>query len=686
MKSLHRPLAVLCLLLQPCWVCADVRLPSIISEHMVLEKAAAVPLWGRADADEDVTVTLGDSTARTRAGSDGKWMVRLDLRDAGAGPFQLVVKGKNEIRIPDVVVGAVWLASGQSNMEFLLKASADAEDEIARSRNPQLRQFRVEKAARPQPAEDCKGKWMLAGPETAGEFTAIGYYFGKRLQETLKVPVGIINASWGGTFSEAWTSRDAINRIERFKQSEAGRRKILNEYPGKKTTFVTRFAAWLSAQQREDRPAINPELFAREQVSTDAWTGVTLPGSLATNGLPAGGAVWIRKSISVPAGVVGHGQDFKVMLGYVAGFERVYWNGKLVCETPYQKYPGEGYARYFAIPPQLVRVGENTIAVRIYAPALPPAIAGIPERFRAGPVNLAGEWSAKAEYAFPPLSTQVLATAPQAPPRPPELMAGDIFNGVIHPLIPYGLSGVVWYQGESNSGRAYEYRIAFPLLINDWRQQWQAEQLPFYFCQLANFGPKRPNPGQSEWAELREAQALALRLPHTGQAVLLDLGEADDIHPRNKKEVGERLARLVFAQQYGQQIVWSGPEFAASVIEGRTIRVKFNHTEGGLVARALPATYDVASKLGKTAPLVRNSPASVVEGFAICGADQHWGWAEARIDGDTVVVWSEQVPQPVAVRYAWADNPTCNLENGAGLPAAPFRTDDFPALTAKGHY
>jgi len=686
MKSLLWHLLVLFILLQPCLSFADVQLPAIISEHMVLERSESVPIWGKADANEEVMVTLAESTARTKAGNDGKWMVRLNLRDSGAGPFQLMVKGKNEIRISDVVVGAVWLASGQSNMEFMLKTSSGADDEIAKSRNPHLRQFRVEKAARLKLADDCKGKWVLAGPETAGDFTAIGYYFGKRLHETLKMPVGIINASWGGTFSEAWTSMDAINQVETLKIAEEARRKLLAEYPAKKKAFVDQCAAWLYANQREDRPSTNPKFFAGEQVSTVDWTGVTLPGKITGGGLPPGGAFWIRKTIRVPKGALDHGQDFKVLLGQITGFERIYWNGERVRETTFQTYPGEGNQCYFPVPSRLLRVGDNTLAVRIYAPAVSPAIAAAPDRFWAGPVSLVGPWFVKAEYELPRLTPSVLATAPQAPARPPELMAGAIFNGVINPLIPYGIAGVIWYQGESNAGRAYEYRIAFPLLINDWRQKWQQEQLPFYFCQLVNFRSKRPVPAESEWAELRESQSKALQLPKTGQAVLIDLGEADDVHPRNKKDVGERLARLALAKQYGKQIAFSGPVCESATVESGTIRVKFSHAEGGLVARALPATYDVVSRIGKTAPLLRNSPTSEVEGFSICGADHHWVWADARIEGDSVVIWSDRIPHPIAIRYAWADNPTCNLDNGAGLPAAPFRTDDFPALTAKNHF
>jgi sialate O-acetylesterase len=686
MKYAVRHLPLLVVLLQPCLVRADVRLPSIISEHMVLAKSESVPIWGEADANEEVTITLDGKTARTRADSDGKWMVRLNLKESAAGPFQLVVQGKNEIRVPDVVVGVVWLASGQSNMEFSLKAASGGEDEIARPENPGLRQFRVEKAARSQPACDCKGKWVIAGPKTAGDFTAVGYYFGKRLQETLKAPVGIINASWGGTFSEAWTSIDGINQVEDLKKAEQLRRKLLAEYPAKRKAFVTELDAWLHTTQREDKPTPHPELFAGEKVSPTEWTSVNFPGKIAGAGLPSSGAVWLRKEVDVPEAAVGHGEAFKVLLGVVTGFEQAYWNGTKVSETPYSKYPGEGHVRYFEIPPDRVRVGTNTLAVRIYAPVAPPEIVTSSERFWAGPVSLVGRWFAKAEYEFPPLEAKVLATVPQAPPRPPSMEAGAIFNGVISPIIPYGIDGVIWYQGESNAGRAYDYRVAFPLLIKDWRQKWQQPELPFYFCQLPNARPKSAAPTESEWAELRESQSLALPLPATGQAVLIDLGESEDYHPRNKRDVGERLARLALAKQYQQSIAFSGPVFESMKVEGDKIRLKFRHVEGGLAARALPATYDVVGKLKKTAPLVRNSPESELEGFSICEADRRWVWADAKIEGDTVVVWSKKASHPIAVRYAWADNPTCNLENRAGLPASPFRTDDFPAITAKNHF
>jgi sialate O-acetylesterase len=256
-----------------------------------------------------------------------------------------------------------------------------------------------------------------------------------------------------------------------------------------------------------------------------------------------------------------------------------------------------------------------------------------------------------------------------------------LFNAMIHPLLPYAIKGVIWYQGEGNAVRSWQYRTAFPLLITDWRAQWKQGDLPFYFCQLASFEARQPQPGDNAWAELRDAQSAALKLPKTGQAVLIDIGEANDIHPRNKKDVGERLAKIALANDYGKDIPFSGPVYQSFKVDGGGIRLNFIHTDGGLVARPLPPTYDVQTLTGTTAPLGRNSPNSELEGFAICGDDRKWVWADAKIEGDTILVVSAEVPAPVAVRYAWAGNPTCNLYNGAGLPASPFRTDDFPATT-----
>jgi sialate O-acetylesterase len=320
----------------------------------------------------------------------------------------------------------------------------------------------------------------------------------------------------------------------------------------------------------------------------------------------------------------------------------------------------------------------NQLAVRLFAPAEPPGFSWFPS---VGTTKILGGWMAKAEYALPPLDPDAKKAVP--PLTGQHVLPGRLFNGMVHPILPYAIRGVLWYQGESNTGNASLYRTSFPLLIKDWRQQWQQGDFPFYFCQLANYRAKTDQPGESVWAELREAQAKTLSVPNTGMAVLIDTGESEDIHPQSKQIAGERLAKIALAKTYGREVVPSGPSYASMKIEGSAIRLIFDHLGGGLVAKEVPATYDVMRKAGKTAPLVRNSPHSQLEGFAICGADKRWVWAEAKIDGDTVLVSSKQVPSPIAVRYGWADNPTCNLYNAADLPASPFRTDEFPGTTEK---
>lgn len=654
---------------------ADVKLPSIFSDHMVLQAAEQVPVWGQADASEEVTVTFNGQSYTVKAGVEGRWSLLMNLKGTAAGPFEMQVSGKNRITIRDVVVGQVWLASGQSNMERLLKQTAGAEREIAGSANPMIRQFKIPRTAADAPARDCKGEWVLAGPATSADFTAVGYYFAKRLQGDLGAPVGIINSTWGGTFSEAWTSVEGIAQIPSLASGNDLRKKLRQEYPGQIKAFAEQFTAWMRETGRADRPS-DPAPFLAEPVNPEGWVSVTLPGKVAAPGLPECGAIWLRREVDVPPAAIPAGMN--VLFGELKGFETVYWNGKKISATTLDKFTGEGMPRLCGIAPQLIRPGKNTLALRVFAPAEAPSFRSNPQAFNAGAVSLVGTWQAKAEFALSKLDSP---PPPSPPRRPVSQLASELFNGMIAPLIPFRLAGVIWYQGEANRGRAWEYREAFPLLIKDWRKQWGRDDLPFYFCQLANFLEKKDTPSESEWAETREAQSMALALPATGQAVLIDIGEAKDIHPLNKREVGERLARIALARDYGKGIVFSGPVYQSMAAEGKTIRVTFSHMERGLAARPLPARYDVRTQTGESAPLIRNCPGNELEGFAISGADRKWMWANAKIEGDSVVVWSDAVQKPVAIRYGWADNPTCNLFNGEGLPASPFRTDDFPLIT-----
>ena len=661
---------------------ADVKLPSIISDHMVLKKSSQVPIWGTADPGEDVKVAMNGLSASTKADAGGKWTIVLDLKNSATGPFEMVIEGKNKLTVSDVVVGEVWVASGQSNMEWVVSNTLDADKEIAGSANPLLRQFLVKKNAVADPTEVAEGIWFAASPETTGRFSAVGYFFAKKLQGELKVPVGFVNTSWGGTPSEAWTSAEALDSDPDLKAARERVRTAVIEHPGKRKAFVDGLGAWIQETGREDTPVADPAAFSGEDVPTDGWVPVKLPGEVAAPGLPKAGVVWLRKEVTLPAA------SLLPLNLPIDGFDSVYWNGKLLKQTTYQDIPSQGYSRRsgpYDIPADAVKVGKNVLAIRLYEPVGPAKFFGEP---KAGAASLAGEWLAKAEKEFPDIAAEKLAAAPALPAKPPgaSSTAAFLFNGMIQPILPYAISGAIWYQGESNAGRAYQYRTAFPLMISDWRKQWKQGDFPFYFCQLANFQAKNPEPGESSWAELREAQSLTLKLPATGQAVLIDIGESADIHPRNKKDVGDRLALIALAKDYGKKIPFSGPVYDSMKIEGGRAALTFRYTVGGLVAKPLPDTFTVKSQTNETAPLVRNCPNSQLEGFAIFGEDKKWVWADAKIDGAKVIVWSDKVPSPTAVRYAWADNPTCNLFNGAGLPASPFRTDDFPPLTLNGKY
>ncbi len=656
---------------------ADVTLPSVFSNHMVLAKVEKVPVWGKADPGEEVTVTFQGKTSSAKANDAGRWEVILNLKDSGSGPFEMTVEGKNQLTISDVLVGEVWLASGQSNMQWVLSNTTNAAAEIASSENSQIRMFTVKSTSSSTPQDDVEGKWVVASPQTSGAFSAVGYFFARKLQKELQVPVGVINSSWGGTPSEAWTSPQALDTVPDLKATRERQWAAVKAYPEKHKAHIEALEAWIKTHGREDKSVTDAETFAGIDVNTEDWVTVAIPGEVKAPGLAESGAIWLRKEVDV---------DAKKPTGLtlpIDGYDSVYWNGQLLAQTAPSKFPGTGFVRRggpYTVPAESIQIGKNALAIRLYQPMGPTRIPGEP---RAGSLSLKGDWLAKTEYQFSPLDADTMSAAPKpiANIPAPSHTAGFLFYGMINPLIPFAINGAIWYQGESNAGRAHQYQTAFPLMINDWRKQWDRGDFPFYFCQLANFLPKKSTLADSPWAELREAQSKTLALPNTGQAVIIDVGESEDIHPRNKKDVGERLARIALAKDYGKEMPYSGPVFEALTIHGNQAILSFQHVEGGLVAKPLGETYDVNTLAGKTSPLVRNSPNSELEGFAICGEDKVWVWADAKIDGDKVIATSDKVPNPVAVRYAWSDNPTCNLFNAAGLPASPFRTDDFPLTT-----
>jgi sialate O-acetylesterase len=486
---------------------ADVRLPAVISDHMVLQQETPANVWGWAEPGEKVTVKFAGKSAESAADPAGKWSVKLDDLKAGE-TGDLTVAGKNTLTVKDVAVGEVWICSGQSNMEWTVVKSKDAATEIPAANYPKLRMFTVQKSAKAEPQEDVTGKWDVCTPETVGAFSAVGYFFGRKLHDTLQQPVGMIHTSWGGTPAEHWTPKPILAADPDFKPAFDAWEKKVADYPKAKEAYDEAMTKWKEAEKA-----------ARE-------------------------------------------------------------------------------------------AGKQ----------------------------------------------------PPAPPRAPQ--GGDAFggpaclyNGMIAPLTPYTIRGAIWYQGESNAGNARLYRKLFPTMILSWRRAWNSE-FPFLFVQLANFNAKhQPPTGQPEassWAELREAQTMTLEIPRTGMAVAIDIGESEDIHPKNKQEVGRRLALVAEATVYFRDQEFAGPMFAGAQGEDGKIRLSFRNAQG-----------------------MKAADGGKIKGFSIAGEDKKFVWADAAIEGDHVIVSSPEVKEPVAVRYAWADDPECNLVNEFGLPASPFRTDEW---------
>ena len=505
----------------PAPAAADVSLNNMFGDHMVLQQGIRNRVWGKADPGETVAVSIADQSHTTKAGDGGNWEVLLDAITEYGGPHTLTVKGKNKLTFNDVMIGEVWVCSGQSNMQWSVDQANDADLEKAAAAFPQIRLISVPQVGVQEPQWNFNGSWSVCSPDNVGSFSAVGFFFGRQLHQTLGVPVGLIDNAWGGSACEAWIERGQLAADERFK------------------------------------PLLDR---------------------------------WAKTEADIPKLV----ENFKVQL----------------------------------------------------------------EKWKA-----AAEQAKAAKKPVPrqPRSPEGLLTGNSRP--------GNIYCGVLSPSIGYGIKGAIWYQGESNAGRAMQYRDLFPFMIQSWRDEWKLGDFPFYWVQLADFREEKPEPGDSDWAELREAQTLTMdKLPNTGEAVIIDIGEGKDIHPKNKQDVAKRLARWALAETYKRPgIVCRSPRYKAMEKQGSKIVLSFDNV-GANAAGWRP--FDVRDPVG----------------FTIAAADQKFVTASARILPDgRIEVWSDAVTDPVAVRYAWADNPVCNMYSTAGLPLTPFRTDDFPAVTAGNH-
>ncbi len=630
----------------------NVKLPKVLGDNMVLQRNKPINIWGWADAGEKVSVQFNKQSASAKADKTGKWFLTLKPEAAG-GPYQLIIKGKNAIMLSNILVGEVWVCSGQSNMEWPLRAANNAEQEIKQADYPMIRHFGVQKSVSSKLEDDVKGgEWKICSPENAGEFTAVGYFFARELFHSLKIPIGLVHTSWGGTHSETWTSREAFEQSAEFKD-------MIASMPALDLDAIAKQKNEALHNKLTELGLILPKAgeeksWSQNTFNDSSWPTMTLPGLWEQKALgDLDGVVWFRKTISISKEDAG--KEATLQLAMIDDIDETFVNGIQVGSTK-----AYNEKRSYVISGDHLKPGENVIAIRVTDTGGGGGVYGDAADMKLtigkSSISLAGDW----KYQVEKIQGAGSSIGPNAYPT-------LLYNAMLHPLLNLGIQGAIWYQGESNAGRAYQYRTAFPLMIKDWRTHWKQGDFPFYFVQLASFNSAN---GDSEhgstWAELREAQTMTLALPHTGMAVTTDIGEANDIHPRNKQDVGKRLAAIALHDVYGKNNEYSGPVYESMKIEGNNIRISFTHAGSGLLAK---------DKYG------------YVKGFEIAGSDQKFKYAKAWIEGNTVVVASSQVSNPVAVRFAWADNPEdANLFNKDGFPAVPFRTDTWKGITESGKF
>jgi sialate O-acetylesterase len=626
-------------------------LSPMFTDNMVIQRGIPAPVWGWAAPGQKVTVSMEGRSATAAADGTGKWMARIGPFTAG-GPYTLSISGPQNVTLKNVLVGDVWICSGQSNMEMGIGAVDNAEAEIKSADFPQIRLFTVQKKIALEPQDTLSGQWDVCTPQTVSSggwagFSAVGYFFGRELYKQLKVPIGLIHTSWGGTIAEAWTSAEACSTMPDFKPAVA---QVAAMRAASRGSFNMEraMADWWA---KNDPGSQGGQSWNAATVTGD-WKAMNLPIHWEDAGLPDfDGIVWVRREIDVPAEAAG--KEGVLNLGPIDDRDTTWVNGVKVGET------GEyNVNRSYKVPAGTLKAGKNVIAVRVLDTGGGGGIYGAPNQLSLAAggttIPLSGAWTYRAGALLARLTP-----APINPDNNPNI-ATVLYNGMIAPVIPYGIKGAIWYQGESNAGRAYQYRTLLPTMIRDWRSRFEVGQFPFFIVQLANFMAVDPEPKNDAWPELREAQWMtAQSVGKSGIATAIDIGDATDIHPKNKQEVGRRLALNALAVAYGQKVEYSGPTYRSMKREGNRIQIAFDHLGGGLAAKG-----------GK------------LTGFAVAGKDRKFVWADADIEGNSVVVWSPAVTDPVAVRYAWANNPVANLVNKAGLPALPFRTDQWPGVTA----
>jgi sialate O-acetylesterase len=624
---------------------AEVRLPKLISDGMVLQRDARTRIWGWASPGEKISVTFLNKTHKATTAPNGKWQILLTNLKAG-GPYDMEISGTNTISLKDILIGDVWVCSGQSNMEMAMRdVQSKYPDDIASAENKFIRQFAVpKKHLFSGPMDDLSsGSWVSADPNSVLRFTAAGYYFARDLYAKYKVPIGLINSTLGGSRTESWMSEQALKPFPEL-HAEALHFKDTNNIIQTEASDRQRIAEWNKRARENDAAYADPSgPWSKPDYNTSAWENVKMPARWETTKLGnITGVVWFKRDFDLPASSAG--KSVKLVLGNIVEADSTFINGKYVGGMGSQYIP-----RNYSVPADLLKAGKNSITVRVVCPSGRGGFVGDKQyALIAGDqtIDLSGTWKyqlgVKMENLIGPSFIQWKSTG--------------LYNAMLAPLLPYTIKGALWYQGESNIGRDVQQRSLFTTLINSWRESWQQGNFPFLFVQLPNFNAPVKEPSDGGWARFREAQTAALALPNTGMAVAIDIGEWNDIHPLNKKDLGYRLSLAAQRTAYqDKKNIYAGPVYQSMKTEDNKIILSFNNIGSGLKAKGDSLRY-----------------------FAIAGPDKKFVWAKARIQNNQVIVWSEGISQPVAVRYAWADDPEgANLYNKEGLPAAPFRTDNY---------
>jgi sialate O-acetylesterase len=619
----------------------------MFGDYMVLQRGKPNSLWGWAKPGEGVRVEIAGRTAKAVAGPDGRWQATI-LPPAPGGPYTIRIDGPQTVELHEVMVGDVWLCGGQSNMELGLARTRNGAEEIKSANHPEIRLFTVRQHVSYSPAAVPQGEWKICSPQTVAEgggFSAVAYYFARRVQEDIHVPVGLIQDCVGGTPAETWTGPETLRRLGGFNAE-------LDELARLKAKGGPEYGNYIMHWYDDYDIGLKGDSWAAPDLDDSHWETVHIPGGFAELGVPDAPSVcWFRREVTLPDPLpAGRAVLF---LGVIEKMDTTTINGRWVGASSWVENP-----RVYPIREGVLKPGTNLVTIRVFKMKPQGGFLTAADKLRlvlgdGTVIPLAGEWkgavSVDARPPHPlPLGFENYPTMPCV-----------LYEGMLQPVAPLAITGAIWYQGEANSERAYQYRTLLPGMIGDWRKRFGQGDFPFYIVGLPAFMHHQDRPVESGWAELREAQALTARtVRNSGLAVTIDTGDPDNIHPADKQIVGERLALCALAQQYGEAIPYQGPTFKSVQHLPGALKLRFDHTDGGLVAKG--------GKLGE---------------FSIAGKDRKWQWADARIEGDSIVVSSPAVPEPEAARYAWQSYPAATLYNGAGLPAVPFRTDAWPGIT-----